>query len=46
MTEDCTCNYRHSTDGCTEWSCMYHGQENREQSMKLRDACPVHKKDK
>lgn len=44
--EDCTCGYRYrQPDGCSEWSCMYHGQENRERSVEKRRACPVHTAD-
>jgi NADH:ubiquinone oxidoreductase subunit E len=41
----CTCGYRHRTDGCSEWSCIYHGEENRERSIEKRRACPVHEAD-
>jgi hypothetical protein len=39
---DCTCGARASTDGCTEWSCLYHGEENERKSKAIRAACPVH----
>lgn len=31
---------RPSTEGCTEWSCVYHGEENREKAGHAED-CPV-----
>lgn len=32
---------RANTQGCTEWSCIYHGEDNREKS-RHDDACPVY----
>lgn len=31
---------RASTQGCTEWSCMYHGNENRYKSAHEKE-CPI-----
>jgi hypothetical protein len=46
MFGQCTCHYRHtSPDGCTEWTCPYHGKENREVSQRVRECCPIHRKD-
>lgn len=45
--DDCTCGYKHrSPDGCTEWSCIYHGEANRLASIEKRRACPLHVADK
>jgi len=35
-----TTKYRPSTEGCTEWSCMYHGGENRFKSGHDK-SCPI-----
>ena len=29
-----------NTEGCTEWSCMYHGQDNRFKSAH-KEGCPI-----
>lgn len=38
----CTCYPKASTDGCTEWSCPYHGRENERKQLEQRASCPVH----
>lgn len=42
MQGNCSCFPRASTDGCTEWSCLYHGRENERKQTIQRDACVVH----
>jgi hypothetical protein len=39
---DCTCHPRANTDGCTEQSCIYHGEENRRKQAEQRADCPEH----
>jgi hypothetical protein len=41
---NCTCYPKASTQGCTEWSCMYHGKENERKQKAQRALCPVHGK--
>lgn len=38
----CTCYAKSSTQGCSEWSCPYHGRENERKTLELRQACPLH----
>lgn len=44
--DGCTCHARATTQGCSEWSCLYHGRENERKTRELRDSCPVHPKEK
>jgi len=40
--DTCTCYPKASTDGCTEWSCLYHGEENARKQKAQRARCAVH----
>ena len=42
MQGNCSCFPLANTDGCTEWSCLYHGRENQRRQQAQRDACKVH----